>query len=104
MNIHVDNRRTLVGFGEGYIWKSCKIIHVHTSIPIGEHFHKIKTEGFYLIEGWGTITIDKKSYEFSQKDFFIVKPGQVHTLVLTPKSILLGLATEIYDPKDEYKP
>ena len=49
------------------------------------------------------MTIDEKAYTIGKNDFFVIKPFQKHSFKMAKDSILIGLSTEIYDPKDEYR-
>lgn len=104
MTTHTDNRRTIYDWASGN-FKSCKAVIVHEPIPIGDHYHNNKTEEFLLLQGeflelhvaTAIMTNVKAPW------YVLVPPGVYHKFICTPGSILLGTATELFDPNDEIR-
>lgn len=45
------------------------------------HFHKSHSDGYYVLEGTLTVTIDGEHRELDAGDFALVPPGVVHSFV-----------------------
>lgn len=104
MTSHEDSRRIIYDWATGN-FKSCKAVIVKESIAIGDHYHNNKTEEFLLLQGEFLelqISTDKQ-YNVSAPYKVVIPPGTYHRFVCTPGSILLGTATELFDPLDEIK-
>lgn len=104
MTIHEDERRIIYDWSEGS-FKSAKAVIIKESINIGDHYHNNKTEEFLLLQGEFLELQLGKSTVFNITAPFkvVVPPGIYHRFVCTPGSILLGTATELFDPLDEIK-
>lgn len=98
-----DARRKLFEFGGGRNWKVCKILEAKEDCWVGNHYHKLKDEMFVLISGSGTFVIESKTIVEHAPFSLFVPRGSYHTFNLKKGSILIGLATELHDPKDDYK-
>ena len=98
-----DGRRKLSEFGNGGNWKVCKVLEAKEDCWVGNHYHKLKDEMFVLLEGSGTFVLEEET-RFQHAPFSLfVKRGQYHAFNLTKGSVLLGLASELHDPEDDYK-
>lgn len=98
-----DSRRKLSEFGEGREWKVCKVLEVKEDCWVGNHYHKLKDEMFLLIDGSGTFVLEEKtSVEHAPFSVFVPR-NTYHAFNLKKGSVLIGLATELHDPKDDYK-
>jgi mannose-6-phosphate isomerase-like protein (cupin superfamily) len=98
-----DHRRKLSEMGEGGNWKVCKVLEVKEDCRVGDHYHKRKDEMFLLIEGSGTFIIsDEWSMHTAPFSVFVPR-GTYHAFILKKGSVLIGLATELHDPIDDYK-
>ena len=98
---HEDDRRILtsIPYKEGEI----KIIIAKKDCELGNHYHKIKTENFRLIEGEAVATIEQKEYDlFFQPKSVFVKPYQKHSFKITKDSILFCICSHPYDENDDY--
>lgn len=104
MTTHEDNRRIIYDWATGN-FKSCKAVIVKEPIAIGDHYHNNKTEEFLLLQGeFIELVIGGEEYENISAPFkVVIPPGTYHRFVCTPGSILLGTATELFDPLDEIK-
>jgi hypothetical protein len=97
-NFHEDDRRRLHSFPEA------KLLEIKQDCIIGEHYHKIKTEKFILCEGQADLIIKgmaTQSMEIGK--IYTVLPEQHHTFEVKAGSVLVGLNSTTYDPKDDYK-
>lgn len=95
--IHEDDRRILED------WPEAKTITAKTNCTLGNHYHKIKTERFVLVEGrgiifiWGSMPMDMEIGKL-----YTVMPEQNHTFHLEKGAVLIGLCSHIFDPTDDY--
>lgn len=77
--VHKDNRRTL----SQLLTKDIKQINqyeAHKGAVLGNHYHKITHEYFYVLKGSFMLDINKKRQVIGRGDFFMVEPGERHTL------------------------
>jgi len=110
MNSHTDERRTLIEFGDNGNWKLCKVVEVKKDCILGKHYHKEKDESFMLVSGSGTIQVDSPNEIVPHirekmklfKEYF-VPANMIHEFSLTKNSILIGLCSKEFDPKDDYQ-
>lgn len=101
---HEDSRRIIHDWAQGD-FKSLKCVFVKSRTPIGDHYHKNKSEVFFLALGnieklvlGDEITVDIKApYVIN------VPPNTYHKFICSPGSIIFGGATELFDPNDEIK-
>lgn len=98
-----DDRRKLSEFGNGGHWKVCKVLEAKQDCWVGNHYHKLKDEMFLLIEGSGTFVVEQNTEVQHAPFSILIKHGNYHAFNLKKGSILLGLASEEHDPKDDYK-
>lgn len=102
--IHEDQRRKLIDWGGGKIWKSAKVVIAKEDCILGNHYHKKKHERFMLVAGEGTIILrDKIEEEIEIGKIYDIEPNAKHAFQLKKGSILLGLGTTEFDPEDEYR-
>ena len=97
-SFHEDHRRRLHSFPEA------KLLEIKEDCTIGEHYHKVKTEKFILCEGHAELIIkgmDAQPMEIGK--IYTVLPKQHHTFDVKAGSVLVGLNSMPYDPKDDYK-
>lgn len=105
-----DERRNLFEFGVGREWKVCKILETKQGCWVGRHYHKLKDEMFVLLKGTGTFILkeeggygEERRIEVLEAPVSLFVPrGTYHAFRLHPGSILIGLATELYNPYDDY--
>lgn len=104
MTTHDDPRRTLYDWAEGD-FKSCKVVIVKEEIAIGDHYHLKKEEQFFLISGmFKELNLgDRVLLDVKAPYKVIVPPGLYHKFICTPGSIIVGVATEVFDPNDEIR-
>lgn len=95
--IHEDNRRILED------WPEAKLITVKEDCILGNHYHKIKTEKFILVEGSCFALVDNNEYIFERGKLYTIYPGQLHQFELTAGSLLIGICSHAFNPEDDYK-
>lgn len=101
--MHTDNRRMLTEFGNGKNWKVCKIIEAKEDCILGKHYHKKKDESFMLIKGTGEIkTAGGNPHKMQLFEEYFVPAYIRHEFFLIAGSILIGLCSEEFNPKDDY--
>lgn len=93
MVIHEDDRRTLESFPEA------KIIRAKKDTKIGEHYHKLKTEYFVLVEGKCSLN----GSEMRIGEIVKIAPGIFHVFDINKNSVLIGICDKTYDSTDDYK-
>jgi mannose-6-phosphate isomerase-like protein (cupin superfamily) len=98
-----DNRRKLSEFGNGGTWKVCKVLEIKEESWIGNHYHKKKDEMFLLMDGCGTFVIGESTEVRFAPYSVLVSAGTYHAFKLERGSVLICLASEEHDPKDDYK-
>lgn len=101
---HEDERRVLFDWAQGE-FKSAKAVIVKNGIAIGDHYHKNKDEAFLLLTGSFIELIIGESKQFNIAAPYSVRipRGVYHKFVCAEGSILLGVATELFDENDEIK-
>lgn len=98
-----DERRKLSEFGNGGTWKVCKVLEFKKDSWVGAHFHKKKDEMFLLLEGSGTFVVEENTSIQHAPFSVLVSAGQYHAFKLEKGSVLICLASQEHDPKDDYK-
>ena len=95
---HEDERRALVEWHSGVGMVQLKVVRAKAPrTQIGRHYHRNKTEVFFLLEGDGTVN----GRPIHAGDRIVVQPWEVHAFDLAAGSLLLGGATAPFDPEDE---
>lgn len=86
-------------------FKSCKIVEVKEEIAIGDHYHNNKTEEFFLQSGmFKELTIGNETlYHVPAPYKVTVPPGVYHKFICSVGSVIIGVASELFDPNDEIK-
>lgn len=105
LNKHEDDRRILYDWAQGE-FKSAKVLEAkEDGIVVGNHYHNNKDEEFFLFKGMITIlSIGVNTIFNIAAPYYIRVPrGEFHLFLLEKGSILLGVATELFDPSDENK-
>lgn len=103
MFIHEDNRRKLVEWAQGN-FKVSKVLYAKEDCVVGDHHHLKKDETFLLVAGSGNFQVGGLFYlrVGSEVVHVIYVPrGTYHRFELKAGSILIGVATEEFDPTDE---
>ena len=101
---HEDDRRMLFDWAQGD-FKSAKAVIVKKAISIGDHYHNNKDEVFLLLAGeFMELTIADKTERNVKAPYSVRIPrGVYHKFICSEGSILLGVATELFDENDEIK-
>ncbi len=102
MFTHEDERRTLIEWATGN-FKECKVVVMKKRGIVGNHWHANKDEAFLLLQGHALLVRigDQTFYNVEPPFKFEVPRGEFHMFTLTPGSVLLGAASELYDKDDE---
>lgn len=102
---HEDNRRIIYDWTPSGVYKSNKVVYVKEPVAIGDHYHKEKDEHFFLAHGkFLEMQLgDGVLYNLEAPYVVNVPRGTYHRFVCEPGSILIGVATELFDPNDEIK-
>jgi mannose-6-phosphate isomerase-like protein (cupin superfamily) len=98
-----DNRRAIFEFGNGGNWKVCKLLNIKEDCVIGDHYHKNKDECFLLISGEADVILDGKLFEVEPFTVIDVPKFVHHTFNIKNGSLLLCLASQEHNPKDDHK-
>lgn len=98
-----DERRKLSEFGNGGNWKVCKVLEFKQDAWVGNHYHKNKDEMFLLIDGAGVFVIGENTFIKQAPYSVLVSAGQYHAFKLDKGSVLICLASQEHDPKDDYQ-
>lgn len=99
-----DERRIIYDWASGN-FKSAKAVIIKNEISVGDHYHKNKDEEFFLLQGeFLELQMGEEiNYNVKAPHKIFVPRGTYHRFVCTAGSILLGTATELFDPTDEIK-
>ena len=98
---HEDERRTLTSIP--YKTGEIKIIVAKEDCELGNHYHKIKTEIFILLEGDGLGMVNGHKFILSPNTEFKVNTLERHTFFLKKDSILFCVCSEPYNKNDDYE-
>jgi mannose-6-phosphate isomerase-like protein (cupin superfamily) len=100
--VHEDDRRKLIEFGSG-TFKVCKVAIAKQNCALGDHHHRNKDEAFLLLSGHAErVLIGQQEWADVPAPFtWSVPRGSYHRFQLRAGSVLVGLATEDFDPTDE---
>ena len=104
--IRQDKRGVLLQLSTGD-WKQCNILKIKKGYVFGNHYHRIKTELFYVLKGKIHLTIKKKSYKTytricADNDCFLVEPYENHILEAKEDTVLVELLSHPYSKEDIY--
>lgn len=101
MFVHEDERRKLVEWANGS-FKECKVLTAKQDCIVGDHFHRNKDEVFYLLSGEAEKVVVGDKIDFTGNYWFVPR-GTYHAFYLREGAVLLGAATEFFDPADEIR-
>ncbi len=99
---HEDERRTLYEFGTAGI-AAVKVLTVKDGCTVGDHYHEKKDEKFVLAAGKGDCQIGIDWHDMEIGKVYECPRGTYHRFDLEPGSVLIGTASESFDPMDELK-
>jgi len=108
--VHDDNRRTICEFNSNDF--SVQSFRVKEKIPLGNHFHKRKSEIFIITKGGGTFAfspVDEYGQLPDKMKIVNVEPGAVifvpvlvaHAFLLHSGSEMVCFSSARYDKNDE---
>jgi mannose-6-phosphate isomerase-like protein (cupin superfamily) len=102
--IHDDKRRTIIEWIQDMPFKTSKVVKAKGKVILGKHYHNNKDEVYFVLQGKGIFTLSGKrnfrTWLYENESIFVPR-GVTHTFELWPDTILLGVATERFDPDDE---
>lgn len=77
-------------------------------LPTEYHYHEIREELFYILNGEMCIETPERTYHVRQGRFFIVKPESPHRAYNSPdaetNAQVLGMGAPSFDPGYPYEP
>ena len=80
-----------------------KILHINTGHISSYHYHKLKTETFYVLFGTVNLQIEDNVYVLNSGDSITIKPYQKHQFkALTSYVDIIEFSTPHYD-SDSYR-
>lgn len=104
---HTDERRTLVDIPLGT--GAYKVLKAHQNCVVGNHYHALKTETFFVIEG--TIIADVMNTETEEikhhiltpdSESLIVAPFDAHRFKMPAGAVLACVSSHQHNPEDDY--
>lgn len=100
-----DERRTLYEWIENETFCSAKVVLIKDRIAVGDHYHNLKDEIFFLLSGrFEELHLGESiAYNIQAPYKVEIRKGVYHKFILDPGSILLGVASKPFDPNDEIK-
>ncbi len=101
---HEDSRRLLLEWANGD-FKVAKALIAKAGCVVGDHYHKHKDEHFLLLSGRANRVVigDWQRENVDAPVVLDVPRGAYHLFDLSEGSVLLGVGTAGFDPKDEIK-
>ena len=103
INKHSDNRRDMVEWITDFPIRNTKVITLKEDAELGNHYHKIKDEIFFMFKGGGTVVVEGVEEKFEEGDTLYIPAGKKHTFKLPAGSILMEAATKPYNKDDEHE-
>lgn len=102
MLVHEDHRRLLLDWAQGD-FKAAKAVVAKEPCVLGRHYHRNKDESFLLVSGCceASIVGNQCFSAVMAPHFWHVPRGTYHEFHLQAGSVLMGVATEAFDPEDE---
>jgi len=77
-----------------------QVIKIQPGGKIAPHYHKVRTEAFYVLEGSGQITLGAEELSCKQHDYMLCKPDTVHAFENTTKNDFIVAVFRTNDPGD----
>lgn len=98
--IHKDKRRTLSQLFTAE-FKQVNLYEANKKALLGDHYHKETYEYFYILKGSFLLGVNSKSHVVGRDTFFVVEPGERHTLeCLSLTGSFLTFLTKPYTKED----
>lgn len=95
-----DDRGRILGIIQGKQWKEINYIESKKGAQRGGHYHKVTTEGFFIIEGKIEVSLQrigdnqKKDYIVESNDYFIIEPEILHTFKIMEDSKWINMLSQ----------
>jgi quercetin dioxygenase-like cupin family protein len=87
--------------------KQVNVLHIRKGKEFGGHYHKDKTEVFYVVSGIVVFTVMNQTTLLSEllaaKEIIRIDPYDQHTLYAFEDSVIVELLSSPYDEKDTFK-
>jgi len=77
-----------------------QVIKIKPGGKIKPHFHKVRTEVFYVLSGKGMIKLDEKDLDCSTNDYLLCQPNTVHAFTNTSDVDFIVAVFRTNDPGD----
>lgn len=55
-----------------------QVIKISPGGEIKAHYHKVRTEIFYVLQGRGTVSVGGSDFQCEPHDFFLCEAGEIH--------------------------
>jgi mannose-6-phosphate isomerase-like protein (cupin superfamily) len=94
-----DDRGALIQVCTGN-WKQTNMLYMKKGETFGGHFHKKRTELFYVVGGK---VIMNKSVKLKWRDMVLIEPYDMHSFKATENTIILELLSKPFNEKDTWK-
>lgn len=98
---HEDNRRILTEWIADFPITTCKVIEMKVDGVVGNHYHNVKQDFFFLLKGSGVYTIGESVGDMCEGMVLTAYPKEPHSFELKAGSILLEASTTPYNKADE---
>jgi len=79
-----------------------KLLYLKKDYRCSYHYHKLKTESFYLLKGKVKLIINHNDIPFRKGDAVDIFPGMVHSFEGIEDSIIIEISTQHFD-SDSYR-
>lgn len=79
-----------------------KYLHLQKGFQCSVHYHKLKTETFYLQSGKIVIQLVDQKYIMGEKDFITIYPCTCHRFIGLKNSVILEVSTQDFED-DSYR-
>lgn len=97
---HKDHRRQLSQLLTADL-KQINSYEANKGARLGDHYHKITYEYFYITKGSFILEVNNKSQIVTRKSLFVIEPNERHTLeCLSPTGSFLTFLTKTYTKED----
>ena len=100
-----ENRGTLTQVNTGD-WKQLNVLEIKKGETFGGHYHKEKTELFYVIFGEAEFVIENTQGVFTEQlakgDCLLVEPYDTHTIYASKDVAIAEVLSHPYSEQDTY--
>ena len=101
-----DGRGELIEIGKGDQWEQVNYVVSKKNSIRGKHYHKKTKELFFIIKGEAKVIIKevdsnkKTKFRVKQREAFLVKPYEVHTIKSLTDVEWIALLSHKFDDQD----